>query len=235
MLLVSLLSFSQVEDISISSSFFLVELSSVLNEMNLPGNYHGPSVDKKQDRDNLTLFELDNKRLAGLRAMQARPIPGTYRVPNNSWSGYGISHTSPAGLPDKNRNKKVGPRFSYSAKNVLTLSLCLFQDDIWKTPTPKQSDTYNLPSTSSAADLYTSNILDHTSAHILNRVTSSNWTDLPTMLSSLGLERYISVFTTHEIDLTTFPTLKDKDLIEIGINAFGARRKILLAISGKNI
>lgn len=112
--------------------------------------------------------------------------------------------------------------------------LCFFQDeDIWRTPTGKQSDSFNLPSTSSVAALNTSNILDHTSAHILNRVTSSNWTDLPTMLSSLGLERYINVFTTHEIDLTTFSTLTDQDLIEIGINAFGARRKILLAISGR--
>lgn len=53
------------------------------------------------------------------------------------------------------------------------------------------------------------------------------------MLSALGLDRYINVFTTHEIDLTTFSTLTDQDLVEIGINAFGARRKILLAISGK--
>lgn len=53
------------------------------------------------------------------------------------------------------------------------------------------------------------------------------------MLMSLGLDRYIAVFTQHEIDLTTFGTLTDHDLMEIGINAFGARRKILLAISGK--
>lgn len=84
-----------------------MELSAVLNEMNLPGNYHGPSVDKKQDRNSLSPFDLENKRLAGYRAMQTRPAPGIYRVPNNSWSGYGISHTSPAGLPDKNKGKKV--------------------------------------------------------------------------------------------------------------------------------
>ncbi|XP_018561883.1 protein bicaudal C [Anoplophora glabripennis] len=165
--------------------------------------------------NSLTPFELENKRLAGYRAMQTRPAPGIYRVPNNSWSGYGISHTSPAGgLPDKNRGKK--------------------DEDIWKTPTAKQGDSYNLPSTSGAAALSTSNILDHTSTHVLNRVTTSSWTDLPGMLSALGLERYITVFTTHEIDLTTFSTLTDQDLIEIGINAFGARRKILLAISELN-
>ncbi|KAJ8933828.1 hypothetical protein NQ314_013750, partial [Rhamnusium bicolor] len=191
-----------------------MELSSVLSEMSLSCGYHGPSVDKKQDRVNLVPFELENKRLSGLRAMQSRPMPGSYRVPNNSWSGYGISHTSPASYIDKNRSKK--------------------DEDIWKMPTSKHNDMYNLPSTSSAATLNTSNILDHTPVHILNRVTSSNWSDLPTMLTSLGLERYMSVFTTHEIDLTTFSTLTDQDLIEIGINAFGARRKILLAISELN-
>lgn len=79
----------------------------------------------------------------------------------------------------------------------------------------------------------TSNIIESTPSHILNRVMSSDWPDLPSMLSSLGLDRYIGVFNQHEIDLTTFGTLTDQDLMEIGINAFGARRKILLAISGK--
>lgn len=79
----------------------------------------------------------------------------------------------------------------------------------------------------------TSNILDHTPNYVLNRVTSADWPDLASMLTSLGLDRYIGIFTQHEIDLTTFATLTDHDLLEIGINAFGARRKILLAISGK--
>ncbi len=36
-----------------------------------------------------------------------------------------------------------------------------------------------------------------------------------------------------QIDLATFSTLTDSDLKELGITTFGARRKMLLAISGK--
>ena len=37
-----------------------------------------------------------------------------------------------------------------------------------------------------------------------------------------------------QIDLQTFLTLTDQDLKELGITTFGARRKMLLAISGTN-
>ncbi|KAJ8944442.1 hypothetical protein NQ318_002139, partial [Aromia moschata] len=165
-------------------------------------------ADQTHERGAAIPPDYENQRLAGLRAMLAKPTPGSYRVPTKSWSGYGVSHTSPAGLPDQKTKK---------------------DEEVWLA---QQSEMYNLFPTSGAASLNTSNILDHTPTHIVNRVTCSNWTDLPGMLTSLGLERYISVFTKHEIDLTTFSTLTDRDLIEIGINAFGARRKMSLAISG---
>lgn len=44
------------------------------------------------------LREYEQKRLAGVNAMQSRMSVGEYRVPTNTWSGYGISHTSPAPL-----------------------------------------------------------------------------------------------------------------------------------------
>lgn len=44
------------------------------------------------------LSEYEQKRLAGVSAMQSRLSVGEYRVPTNTWSGYGISHTSPAPL-----------------------------------------------------------------------------------------------------------------------------------------
>lgn len=127
---------------------------------------------------------------------------------------------------------------------------CFQDEDIWKMPVSKLCDIYNSPQSSSGANnsngnqatqhcnnnvaFNTSNIIDNTPSHILNRVMASDWPDLPSMLTSLGLDRYIAVFNQHEIDLTTFGTLTDQDLMEIGINAFGARRKILLAISGKD-
>lgn len=61
---------------------------------------------------------------------------------------------------------------------------------------------------------------------------TSQWPDLATMLTSMGLEKYIGLFVSHEIDLTTFPSLTDQDLMELGVTAFGARRKMLLMIAG---
>ncbi|KAF7265823.1 protein bicaudal C [Rhynchophorus ferrugineus] len=190
------------------------EFASVLSEMNNPGEYHGPTLEKKLtiSSADLTPFEFENKRLAGVRAMQALPNPTSIRVPHNSWSGYGISHTSPGGfLADKFRQR---------------------EEEIWKSNSPRQCDLMNMPSTSSSAMLNTSNLLDNTPTHIWNRMNySSNWQDLSTMLTAMKLDHYIPVFKQHEIDLTVFATLTDQDLIDIGVTAFGARRRILLAIS----
>lgn len=38
-----------------------------------------------------------------------------------------------------------------------------------------------------------------------------------------------------QIDYQTFLTLSDDDLKEVGVSTFGARRKMLLAISGENL
>ncbi|CAH1180296.1 unnamed protein product [Phaedon cochleariae] len=193
-----------------------MDLSSVLSEMNISAGHH-QTGEPRPDKGAAGYGDVDSKRLAGFRAMQSRPVAGSYRTPNNSWSGYYISHTSPAGLADKiNKSKK--------------------DDDIWNaaSASPKRSDAGAATAVSPTPALSTSNIVDHASSHLVASLMCSEWTDLAGMLTSLGLERYIGVFTTHEIDLTTFPTLTDKDLMEIGINAFGARRKILLAISELN-
>ncbi|XP_044252303.1 protein bicaudal C homolog 1-B [Tribolium madens] len=145
-------------------------------------------------------FDYDSKRLAGFKAMQGRPNPDNYRVPTTMWAGYGISHTSPAGMLKK-------------------------EEDVWKS-----SEVY--PSTSGLHN--TSNILDHTPTHFINRVANTTWSDLPSLLSALGLDRYISLFVRHEVDLLTFATLSDTDLMTIGVTAFGSRRKMLLAISELN-
>uniref|UniRef100_A0A3B5ARG6 BicC family RNA binding protein 1 n=1 Tax=Stegastes partitus TaxID=144197 RepID=A0A3B5ARG6_9TELE len=92
----------------------------------------------------------------------------------------------------------------------------------------------------SAAEHYlsSSNYMDSISS-----VTGSNGcslnsslkgSDLPELFSKLGLGKYTDVFQQQEIDLQTFLTLTDQDLKELGITTFGARRKMLLAISELN-
>ncbi|XP_055782761.1 bicaudal C homolog 2 [Salvelinus fontinalis] len=58
--------------------------------------------------------------------------------------------------------------------------------------------------------------------------------DLPELLSQLGMGKYVDVFQQQEIDFQTFLTLSDEDLKEVGVSTFGARRKMLLAISDLN-
>ncbi|CAB1343736.1 unnamed protein product [Coregonus sp. 'balchen'] len=88
----------------------------------------------------------------------------------------------------------------------------------------------------SAADHYlsSSNYMD-----CISSVTGSNGcslqpslkgSDLPELFSKLGLGKYTDVFQQQE----TFLTLTDQDLKELGITTFGARRKMLLAISELN-
>lgn len=43
---------------------------------------------------------------------------------------------------------------------------------------------------------------------------------------------FTELFKSHEIDLSTFQTLTEADLREIGVTAMGARRKMMLFISG---
>ncbi|KAJ8015377.1 hypothetical protein DPEC_G00025500 [Dallia pectoralis] len=58
--------------------------------------------------------------------------------------------------------------------------------------------------------------------------------NLDELLSQLGLGKYIDVFEQQEIDFQTFLTLSDEDLKEVGLSTFGARRKMLMAISDLN-
>ncbi|EGD74700.1 hypothetical protein PTSG_06061 [Salpingoeca rosetta] len=58
-----------------------------------------------------------------------------------------------------------------------------------------------------------------------------NVRSLPELLAKLGLNSYDSLFAKEEIDLAIFLTLTEDDLINIGVTTFGARRKMLLAIS----
>ena len=48
-----------------------------------------------------------------------------------------------------------------------------------------------------------------------------------------GLAKYTDLFVRHEVDLQTFATLTEQDLREIGIQTFGARKKLLLLANSK--
>lgn len=52
--------------------------------------------------------------------------------------------------------------------------------------------------------------------------------DLGRILHTVGLAKYSEVFQRHEVDLQTFASLTEDELKEIGINAFGPRKKLLM-------
>ncbi len=56
--------------------------------------------------------------------------------------------------------------------------------------------------------------------------------DLPSLLQQLSLEHYADCFEKEEVDLSTFLTMTEPDLKEIGVNTLGARRKLQIAIAG---
>ncbi|KAJ8337887.1 hypothetical protein SKAU_G00368530 [Synaphobranchus kaupii] len=68
----------------------------------------------------------------------------------------------------------------------------------------------------------------------LSSPASQHTSDLPELFSQLGLGKYNDIFQQQEIDFQTFLTLSDEDLKEVGVSTFGARRKMLLAISDLN-
>jgi protein bicaudal C len=55
--------------------------------------------------------------------------------------------------------------------------------------------------------------------------------DLVDLLTRIGLAKYATLFEDQEVDLNTFLTLGDRDLKELGVSTFGARKKMLLAIA----
>ncbi|CAB3230191.1 unnamed protein product [Arctia plantaginis] len=61
--------------------------------------------------------------------------------------------------------------------------------------------------------------------------TTCRYQQLSSLLRDVGLHKYIDLFKKHELDMSTFTSLNEADLIEIGVSAFGARRKMLLLIA----
>lgn len=78
----------------------------------------------------------------------------------------------------------------------------------------------------------TTSLLD--SSPMRHRSQLSNYSDIATLLTGLGLGHHIQHFVNAEIDMIVFPTLNEQDLINLGIKALGARRRIMMAIQNMN-
>uniref|UniRef100_A0A8C9YUM3 Bicaudal C homolog 2 n=1 Tax=Sander lucioperca TaxID=283035 RepID=A0A8C9YUM3_SANLU len=152
-----------------------------------------------------------------MSAMQRKPVVTEVQKPTDTWSGLGFSKSMPAEAVKELRNIS---RRSY--KPYLSISNNQQQVQM----------TESFPSSSS----YFESVCSSRRASTCSQRSPSPqmMDDLPELLSQLGLIKYIDVFEQQEIDYQTFLTLSDEDLKEVGISTFGARRKMLLAISDLN-
>uniref|UniRef100_A0A671RLQ2 Protein bicaudal C homolog 1-like n=1 Tax=Sinocyclocheilus anshuiensis TaxID=1608454 RepID=A0A671RLQ2_9TELE len=204
-------------------------------------------------------FDYEQKKLLATKAMLKKPVVTEVRTPTNTWSGLGFSKSMPAEtIKELRRANHVSYKPTMSTTyegSPLALSRSNSREgvasgsdsDNWRerngsglpvhsdfpspiSPKRKQNKTEHYLSSSNYMDCISS--VMGTNGCNLN--TSFKGSDLPELFSKLGLGKYTDVFQQQEIDLQTFLTLTDQDLKELGITTFGARRKMLLAISELN-
>ncbi|KAM9063056.1 protein bicaudal C homolog 1 isoform X1 [Sarcophilus harrisii] len=210
---------------------------------------------------NMQAFDYEQKKLLATKAMLKKPVVTEVRTPTNTWSGLGFSKSMPAEtIKELRRANHVsykptmrttyeGSSMSLSRSNSREHLGSGSESDNWRDrngigPTPHSEFTTSLGSPkrkqnkSTEHYLSSSNYMDCISSLIGSNGCSLNsslkGSDLPELFSKLGLGKYTDVFQQQEIDLQTFLTLTDQDLKELGITTFGARRKMLLAISELN-
>ncbi|KAI5627388.1 protein bicaudal C-like 1 [Silurus asotus] len=209
---------------------------------------------------NMQAFDYEQKKLLATKAMLKKPVVTEVRTPTNTWSGLGFSKSMPAEtIKELRRANHVSykPTMSTTYEGTpLSLSRSNSREGIgsgsdsdnWRERngsglpshsdfpapiSPKRKQIKSVEHYLSSSN-YTDCISSVNGSNGCNLSSSLKGSDLPELFSKLGLGKYTDVFQQQEIDLQTFLTLTDQDLKELGITTFGARRKMLLAISDLN-
>uniref|UniRef100_UPI00358E8B8B protein bicaudal C homolog 1-A-like n=1 Tax=Myxine glutinosa TaxID=7769 RepID=UPI00358E8B8B len=203
--------------------------------------------------------DYEQKKILATKAMRRKPVVTEVRVPTNLWSGLGFSKSMPSEAMKLLRQKTYKPRMAttYEVDKHQRTSLHEGSNgsdsENWRNGcrgTSSGSNEFHTPSGCTSHILNASPVYDNivsSDAHLalpsclnvkshpamcsLGTLPHSDVADLPELFSKLSLEKYIEVFHQQEVDLHMFLTLSDQDLKELGVNTFGARRKMLLAIS----
>ena len=162
-------------------------------------------------------IDYDQKRLLATRAIQTKPSAGEPRTPTPSWSGLGFSNSMPENVIREKLEESASTEDS-----VFKLDDPIFgNSSAFDALLQKKTGTNHITaSTASAAP-----------AVCAAGILPSD--DLPTVLAKNGLAKYTDLFVRHEVDLQTFTTLTDHDLREVGIQTFGARKKLMYLINSK--
>ncbi|KAL0133462.1 hypothetical protein PUN28_000894 [Cardiocondyla obscurior] len=163
----------------------LTDLSSMLSDLPVTDR-RAPGCEKKSlemaAQQNLTPFDYEQKKLLATKARQYKPGNTDFRIPTSAWSGYGLSQSIPP-----------------ITTSDLSKELTSHPSDLWKEPTTPVVTTVDFNSIISSKDRVgqigmASNYMDHTPTSHLKKITSSHrFDDLSSMLTSIGLEKYIQM------------------------------------------
>ncbi|XP_026741713.1 protein bicaudal C-like isoform X2 [Trichoplusia ni] len=178
------------------------ELASIISDLPL-SDRRAVGCEKKTLETLNKLSPLSEYRKMKVEAGKAmrETVGNAYRVPTPRWSGYYFSHTSPGPI-NLNENQD----------NVTTPEKAWNRSELVR---PNIAEPVCSPPTPAAA----------------SPANNCRYQQLYALLRDVGLHKYIDLFKKHELDMSTFTSLNEADLVEIGITAFGARRKMLLLIA----
>ena len=204
------------------------------------------------DHKDSTLFpfpfavDYEERKLMATKAMQKKP-EGESRTPTDLWSGMGFSKSMPGEAIRERLARQLqsmqlcDPNMTTTYESNSEQMMEDIESDPWKDQQtihhkkPINPAPGEYPSPRKKYDMCLSSS-NHVDSATLPSVKPwwSNTIELAELFSKLGLGKYTDLFQQQEIDLSTFLTLTDQDLRELGVSTFGARRKMLLAITDLN-
>uniref|UniRef100_A0A8B9L6X7 Bicaudal C homolog 2 n=1 Tax=Astyanax mexicanus TaxID=7994 RepID=A0A8B9L6X7_ASTMX len=166
-------------------------------------------------------------------AMQKKPVVTEVRTPTDTWSGLGFSKSMPAEAVKELRSVSRRCYRSYlNNQQVHTPTHTSFNTE--SSGNGSESENWReRRGSASSASASSSSSSSPTSSNYLTlslgifKIFHDNLSEALTLFFSFSLAR-------SQIDYQTFFTLSEEDLKEVGVSTFGARRKMLLAISDLN-
>ncbi|XP_052005433.1 bicaudal C homolog 2 [Xyrauchen texanus] len=211
-----------------------------------------PCVDRNNED-----HEYERKKLLATQAMQQKPVVTEVRTPTDTWSGLGFSKSMPTEAVKELRAVSRRCYRPYNNQQQSWISPSVkdrgwngSDSENWRERRGSFPSSINASSSSSSSSFPAYNSatsrtmesylicgnssegVSSASRQLIGRSPSPAHTDdLVELLAQLGLEKYSEIFQEQEIDYQTFLTLSDEDLKEVGVSTFGARRKMILAIS----
>ncbi|PIK61885.1 hypothetical protein BSL78_01216, partial [Apostichopus japonicus] len=237
------------------------EVDSDSSDKRAPGWERAEKQRELTKLEELVQMDYDQKKILAQKAMKKLPVSREIRTPTDTWSGLGFSKSMPdsqfRNITKKGFSSYLPATYEQAEPDTTTTPGRDSSEVNNDWPNSQHSGAISQNPSEAAtmrpkmtdyrprrhdSILSCSNYIDSTT---LPKPTKGLWSqkelnsslsvkpDLSELFVNLGLGKYTDVFQQQEIDLATFLTLTDSDLKELGIATFGARRKMLLAISGK--